>query len=194
MPYYRCAECGLTGYSAAGRSIARVCPNCSAELPASAKLLLTPEPVGAVARTLAPRLEAAAEARRSLVGLPLPRTVRETLALIVSELVSNAVRHARGSAHDGIELLITREPGRVRIEVHDGGRGFVVPSRGPRNLLTAGGHGFVIVDALADSWGVDCDDGGCTVWCEVAVDPEPPSIDRKVTIGYLHELAVQLAG
>src|SRR4051812_47186128 len=73
MPYYRCPACGLTAYSAASYSSARVCPACLVALPDEAKLHVVPGDTTDVSRTLPARPQAAAEARHSLVGLALPR-------------------------------------------------------------------------------------------------------------------------
>jgi hypothetical protein len=52
----------------------------------------------------------------------------------------------------------------------------------------------MIVARLSDAWGVDCSEDGCVVWCEVAVEDGPAAVvERNVTAGYVHELALQLA-
>jgi anti-sigma regulatory factor (Ser/Thr protein kinase) len=171
MPYYRCAACGLTSYSAAAYSTARACPNCSAPFADDARVSLTPNPGADVARALAARPQAVADARHALIGVPLSQTVRAKLALLVSELVTNSIRHAGVAPDDPVRLRITQNAGRVRLAVHDGGRGFAAPSGERREGLSDAGHGFVIVDALSETWGIDYEDG-CTVWCEVAVDDD----------------------
>src|SRR4051794_34255469 len=52
MPYYRCADCGLTSYSAAGHSTAKVCANCSTALPDGPELELRDEGYGGLLRPL----------------------------------------------------------------------------------------------------------------------------------------------
>ncbi|MGH2967935.1 MAG: ATP-binding protein, partial [Solirubrobacteraceae bacterium] len=71
--------------------------------------------------------------------------------LLVSELVTNAVRHADGEV---VRLVVALSGGVLRIEVHDPGRGFEVsePSHDP---LRSSGWGLVLVAELADRWGVD---------------------------------------
>lgn len=172
MPYHRCSACGLTSYSAAAHSAASVCPNCSAALREDSKLYLVPGARRDLGCSFSVRPQAAAEARRALVGLALPAPTRETLALVVSELVSNAVRHAGLFAGDAIRLRITNGDGRVRVEVHDRGHGFKAPTA-DADPLTPGGQGLVIVAAVSEAWGVGYDDDGCTVWAEVAVDEVP---------------------
>jgi anti-sigma regulatory factor (Ser/Thr protein kinase) len=89
--------------------------------------------------------------------------VRHELALLVSELVTNSVRHAGLSAGDPIELELTSANGRVRVAVRDGGPGF-----DPQTAVNGdGGLGLEIVAAVANEWGVERDADGCTVWCAV---------------------------
>ncbi len=83
------------------------------------------------------------------------------LMLLVSELVTNAVRHARG---DSFEVRLELGPERVRLEVRDEGAGFQ-PSIQPSEDGT-GGYGLYIVDRLADRWGVERDPGG-VIWLEL---------------------------
>ena len=115
------------------------------------------------------RPQAAAEARGALVGLALPDDTHHTLALLVTELVTNSVRHAGMSAGDSIAVDVSNGSTDVRVSVHDTGPGFASSSVGSSDPLQPGGQGFVIVDALCDTWGVECDTRGCTVWCEFAV-------------------------
>lgn len=83
----------------------------------------------------------------------------DDVALIVSELVSNSVRHAGGD----VTLNVDSSGPRIRIEVSDAGPGFEpdVPRRG--------GMGLDIIDRLAEAWGV-ISDGTCTVWVELLAD------------------------
>ena len=169
MPYHRCADCGLTTYSAATYASASACPGCLAALTDDTKLYVTPGVNHDVSCTVQARPEAASEARRALVGLAFPEITRENLALLVSELVNNAVLHAGLSTRDSIGVELVNGTGRVRLTVHDAGRGFPGAMPKPDAPLAAGGRGLAIVDALSDAWGVDSDPDGCTVWCEVAV-------------------------
>jgi anti-sigma regulatory factor (Ser/Thr protein kinase) len=173
MPYYECPGCGLTVHSTAGYSSASVCPNCSAVLPVRAKLFVAPGARRDVSRVLDACPDAAAAARRTVVGLPLGEEMRATLELIVSELVTNAILHGGCAALDPITLEIAYSGDHVRVAVHDCGRGFTPRRFDARDPLAAGGRGCVIVDALSDAWGVDADDDGCTVWCEVQLHDEP---------------------
>ena len=81
--------------------------------------------------------------------------------LIVSELVSNAVRHA-GTV---IGLRLRRTDRGIRLEVTDGS---VRPIRRTTpGVLDEGGRGLALVDALATHYGVEGHPGGKTVWAEL---------------------------
>jgi anti-sigma regulatory factor (Ser/Thr protein kinase) len=164
MPYYRCPACGSLSHSVAAYSTAGICAICAAELPADAKLDSLPEARFGVNRSMRAGLEAPAEARRTVVSLPLLEPAREKLALLVSELVSNSIRHAGLAAGDPIDLELSSENGQVWIAVHDSGPGF-----DPQGHTDGGdpGFGLAIVASLADRWGVDRGPDGCTVWCSL---------------------------
>jgi anti-sigma regulatory factor (Ser/Thr protein kinase) len=87
----------------------------------------------------------------------------ETVALLVTELVTNAILHAR------TPLLLTLEsrPGHVRICVEDRSSDEPALQRYDTDAVT--GRGLALVDQLASSWGVDTTGSGKVVWCEVAI-------------------------
>ena len=111
--------------------------------------------------------EAAAEARHALddisVGIPDGRL--RDVRLLVSELVTNAVRHANLGAGDAILLVIDVGGGALRVEVHDPGGGFVPTAPAP-DPARASGWGLYLVAELADRWGVDSDET-TLVWFEL---------------------------
>jgi anti-sigma regulatory factor (Ser/Thr protein kinase) len=82
--------------------------------------------------------------------------------LIVSELVANAVLHGSGT----VTVALLRSPRGVRIEVCDDGDGPVTATGGP--VDRPAGRGLLIVDDLADGWGVDQGDRGKVVWALMA--------------------------
>ena len=108
----------------------------------------------------------ARQATREVLASRHAAHVEETAVLFVSELVTNAVRHAstRGSM---LVLRLEAAGTSLRIEVHD------ADPRWPRPGIPAGldesGFGFVIVDALATKWGVSATATGKAVWAELAV-------------------------
>jgi anti-sigma regulatory factor (Ser/Thr protein kinase) len=89
----------------------------------------------------------------------------DTLTLLVSELVSNAVLHSDAPPASGI-LLHARvlERGTIRVEVTDCGSGFTAAPRDPSRVT--GGYGLVLVAQAASCWGVDRE-GGTRVWFEL---------------------------
>jgi anti-sigma regulatory factor (Ser/Thr protein kinase) len=84
--------------------------------------------------------------------------VADDIALMVSELATNAVRHARTR----FRVSVDRTPGGVRVSVTDGADGHPVARDPSPHELS--GRGLLIVDRLADTWGVDHERRGKTVW------------------------------
>jgi anti-sigma regulatory factor (Ser/Thr protein kinase) len=139
------------------------------------------------------RPQAAAEARRAVAALALPEPTRQTLALLASELVTNSIVHAGLTADDTVDLHVNNGGAQVRVTVHDRGPGFT-PTARTADPLHVGGQGLVIAAALSEAWGVDCDGGGCTVWCEVAIEEHPAAaIEHEVVTGYVRVLAIDMA-
>lgn len=89
--------------------------------------------------------------------------VDEAATLLVSELVTNAVRHARGTDVITVDLHAGRTW--LRIEVQDTDRHWPQP-RIPDGFDESG-FGFILVDALASSWGVRETEAGKAVWAEL---------------------------
>jgi anti-sigma regulatory factor (Ser/Thr protein kinase) len=83
--------------------------------------------------------------------------------LLVSELVTNSVRHARLGASDTITVQVRQEDRRLRVEVADPGAGLDAAPR-PRG---DGGWGLLLLDRVADRWGVR-HDPDTVVWFELA--------------------------
>jgi anti-sigma regulatory factor (Ser/Thr protein kinase) len=86
------------------------------------------------------------------------------IAVMVSELATNALRHAETS----FSVRVDQTPGSVRVEVADGGDGRpAVQSPAPSE---PSGRGLRIVESLSDAWGVTAASGtGKTVWFTLAV-------------------------
>ena len=106
---------------------------------------------------------APARARRALAGLNGSLAgLAEPVRLLVSELVTNSVLHARAGPEVPIELELTASPERVRVEVCDPGPGFQPRTAGPE----PNGFGLMLVECLADRWGVD-PGGRSRVWFEI---------------------------
>ena len=97
------------------------------------------------------------------------RPQRETLLLLVSEVVTNAVMHSHADAEAPILLTASIEADHVHVEVTDAGAGFTPPSfqtSRPPQRMTIGGYGLYVVNHAASRWGVD-HEGGTRVWFEL---------------------------
>jgi anti-sigma regulatory factor (Ser/Thr protein kinase) len=116
------------------------------------ELILDPDPAS-VARARAAVLEA----------LPDLEPEREnTVRLLISELVTNALRH--GGHKEPVELHASWNS-TVRVEVTDRGEGFTPHARN-KPLEEPGGYGLMLVHSLADRWGVE-NENCTTVWFEL---------------------------
>lgn len=109
----------------------------------------------------APRM-ARAFVAESLQGWHLDDMI-ESASLVVSEVVTNAVIHARSDA----ELVLERTPTALRISVTDRGDGLV---RQPGPPGSDGGRGLLIVQQLSTSWGAEPTGTGNCVWAELPIE------------------------
>jgi PAS domain S-box-containing protein len=95
------------------------------------------------------------------VAEPELTELRETAVLLVSEVVTNALRHTDGN----VELALWRFLDRIRVEVSD------ETSRSPvaayAGLLDESGRGVPLMDALSDRWGTSPHGEGKVVWFEL---------------------------
>lgn len=100
-----------------------------------------------------------------------PEEVVDAVTLIVSELTTNAIRHAR----TGFSIDVAIDSGHVRVAITDDGGGQPTPSN-PR-LTDASGRGLQIVQHLADQWGITPSSSGIgkTVWFTLALDGAAPA-------------------
>jgi two-component sensor histidine kinase len=95
--------------------------------------------------------------------------LRQPVSLLVSELVTNAVKHGGVGPDRIVSVKLDSSDERVRVEVIDEGPGFE-PRPGPRIDPIEEGFGLALVEQLSDRWGVAVDDE-TRVWFE---------IDRKI--------------
>lgn len=126
--------------------------------------------------------------RRSVVSLrrtpSAPRDARRYLAhvagasdhalwaadLLVTELVTNSVRHGGSAEDDEVEVRIEVDQHRLRVEVHDRGPGagaLEPPGPSLASGTDEGGFGLLFVNSLADRWGSERGPDGTTVWFEL---------------------------
>jgi len=108
--------------------------------------------------------------RLALAGLEerLDPNVLFDIRLLVSELVTNCVKHARVGPEESIMLTVDIRDEDVRVSVVDEGPGFEQPEK-PLSEAAAeagSGWGLFLVDQLATSWGVERK-AGATVWFEL---------------------------
>ncbi|WP_130509992.1 ATP-binding protein [Krasilnikovia cinnamomea] len=98
----------------------------------------------------------------------------EATQVVVSELVTNAVRHGGGA----VAVSIETHQEQVTLAVADGSS--VVPRR--RDPDEAGGRGVAVIEALSSAWGVRDHQGGKQVWVQLRTYPGPlpahPGTDR----------------
>ncbi|HUB40439.1 MAG TPA: ATP-binding protein [Streptosporangiaceae bacterium] len=124
---------------------------------------------------------AARQMARQLLGDGHPAV--ETVQLVVSELVTNAIVHSKSGTPGGtVTVALCPGSGGVLVQVRDDGG----PSepRISREAAYAGheaeqGYGLLLVDALADRWGTISSPDGRITWCRIGVqasetnDPGP---------------------
>ena len=113
-------------------------------------------------------------ARHAVAGLApyLDPGVAENAQLLVSELVTNSVRHAGLPEEASIEFSVRASAEVLMVEVADAGQGFdhttAVLSRAGASGDEASGWGLFLVDRIADRWGAVQMDGETRVWFELS--------------------------
>lgn len=128
-------------------------------------------------------VDAPRQARRSLLskleGHVAPTTAAD-VALIVSELVTNSVRHANVGPGRTLDVELMTLEDRLRINVIDPGSR-LEPRILPPDPNRLGGVGLFVVDELSEAWGVVHDESvGTRVWCEILLDRSQASKLRGV--------------
>ncbi|MDX2541215.1 ATP-binding protein [Streptomyces sp. WI04-05B] len=103
--------------------------------------------------------------RARLTGWSVCEDTCDTAALVVTELVTNAIVHTASShivceLHDGADL--------VRIAVRDEGCAPGVPHQSPQRADDEGGRGLLLVEAMCRAWGAQEHGPGLLVWAELA--------------------------
>ena len=123
---------------------------------------------------LRPDARSPAEARKTLEPLrvSLDDEVVDDAALLLSEIVSNSVRHAGLVATDAIEVRIRGSRSMLHVDVFDPGPGFEVERTRPPG--SEGGWGLWLLDRLATRWGVERGDT-TRVWFDLTPAVSPPA-------------------
>jgi len=103
----------------------------------------------------------------------LDRRAFDETVLLVSELVTNSVLHARPSNDEAIDLRVRVDPRCIRVDVTDGGPGFDPGEPGPAPDLERG-WGLTLLQRMAARWGVRRNHG-TTVWFEIMQDTRSPA-------------------
>jgi serine/threonine-protein kinase RsbW len=93
---------------------------------------------------------------------------RDNLSLVVTELVSNAVRHSASA--DPVKVSLTPKDDYVCIQVTDSGRG-LVPEPGAIGDEAVPGYGLFLVEQLTRRWGMTREQGRTRVWAEIDFAP-----------------------
>jgi len=117
-------------------------------------------------RRLRPSLDSPSQARdfveETCARWPVSATVVETLKLIATELVANAVTHARTP----MDVVVRRSRQHIHLGVIDGERRFAV-LRGPESTRSPSGRGLMLVEAFSDYWGCTATATGKSTWATV---------------------------
>ncbi len=99
----------------------------------------------------------------------VPKEIIEDAVLVLSEILSNALRHARPLQSGKIKVAWDVRAGAVELQVTDGG-GATRPHPAQPSLSSLGGRGLGIVTTLTSDWGVRAIGSETTVWAVVPTD------------------------
>jgi anti-sigma regulatory factor (Ser/Thr protein kinase) len=137
----------------------------------TALLVLTTRPVCPPLLELAlpPVAASAGQARLAIRALFAEHRFRpaEDATLLVSEVVTNAVRHARSD----LVLRASMTVGRLRISVEDREGGTLPRPGASPGEEAESGWGLLLVEALSEAWGVETTPGGKRVWFDLELSP-----------------------
>lgn len=124
------------------------------------------EPKLALRLDIDPRAPLVARRELEAFAAALDEETRNNLVLLVSELVTNSLRHAAFGPESWVHVEAVITPESVRVEVGDPGRRFP-PAH---DIESDGGWGLMLVDRVADRWGL-ARDGQTRVWFETDLPP-----------------------
>jgi anti-sigma regulatory factor (Ser/Thr protein kinase) len=97
----------------------------------------------------------------------VPAPTLDNAMLVMSELVTNSVRHSHQPAERGIVIRVQVSPPVFRLEVQDGGHDGVIAPRTP-DPVAGSGYGLAVVERLSERWGLERSvDTGTRVWAQL---------------------------
>jgi len=105
------------------------------------------------------------EIAKRCAELQLGGSLCQSLILLVSEVVSNAVRHSGGACDAPIKLVASFGSETIRVTVTDAGDGFTPQPRDPES--TRDGYGLYLLEKVSSRWGVESR-GDTKVWFELS--------------------------
>ncbi|MGW0885347.1 ATP-binding protein [Streptomyces sp. NPDC002671] len=145
--------------------------------------------------TVAAAVDDVPSARRKVVALarnsgsPLQDETLEVVELLASEVITNAVLHSAGPC----DVVVTRTAEQLRVEVTDADP--TLPSAVAAGTNDENGRGLLLVDALADAWGMQPESEGKTTWFEIRLEPPQEGLGDNSVEGpsSRHAVAVRRA-
>ncbi|MFF4585069.1 SpoIIE family protein phosphatase [Streptomyces sp. NPDC001388] len=131
----------------------------------------TPRTGGRLQQHVAPGDPEALTAARHMIRAAVrawgARDSADEIELVADELITNALMHTEGAAIVTLRVLTGGGERRLRAEVEDSSS--ALPRRREAGESGVSGRGLLLVDLLADGWGVEARGGGKCVWCEFVV-------------------------
>ncbi|MGW7434473.1 SpoIIE family protein phosphatase [Streptomyces sp. NPDC054849] len=131
------------------------------------RVVPAPQGGGRLQQHVAPGDPEALVAARHMIGTAVrawgARERADEIELVADELIVNALMHTDGPAIVTLRVLAGHQR-RLRVEVED--RSSALPRRREAGEAGVSGRGLMLVDRLADVWGVEPRGGGKCVWCE----------------------------
>jgi serine/threonine-protein kinase RsbW len=113
------------------------------------------------------------EAREWLRRTAVPVAILDDALLVLSELVTNSLRHAGAGPGDRIGVEVSCREDGVRIEVRDAGPGITARRIDPPDPGRRGGRGLYLIQEVAERWGAERGDGSL-VWVELRARARDP--------------------
>ena len=159
-------RCRRSGHFAPSRPVS------IAEFSASVRVLREVRDSSAVLLPCAPASVAVARHRliADLLAAGIFDAAISDAALVVSELLSNAIMHAHPLPGSRLQVTWMVDGGSIEVTVSDGGS-HTRPRLRHASASTLGGRGLGIVEHLSRTWGIRADDLGLTVWAVLPATP-----------------------